>query len=44
MQPAFDPVIGLCDKMKAEGVTVKGLAISGEGSVMGDSPVLQDKA
>ena len=42
--PAFDPVIGLSDKFKAGGVQVQGSAISGNGSVLGDSPVLQDKA
>ena len=44
MPPAFDPVIGLSDKLKGPGVMVNGLAISGTGSIFGDSPVLQDKA
>ena len=38
---AFDPVIGLSDKLKAGGVQVQGNAISGDGSILGDSPVLQ---
>ena len=42
--PAFDPVIGLSSKLKAGGVTVQASTISGTGSVLGDSPVLQDKA
>jgi len=44
LPPAFDPVIGLCDKLKGGSVTLDGLAISGTGSIMGDSPILQDKA
>jgi len=43
LPPAFDPTIGLCEKLKAPGVTVNGLQISGTGSILGDSPVLQDK-
>jgi len=42
--PAFDPVIGLSHKLKSGGVQVKGSTISGDGSLLGDSPVLQDKA
>ena len=42
--PAFDPVIGLSHKLKSGGVQVKGSTISGSGSLLGDSPVLQDKA
>ena len=38
---AFDPVIGLSDTLKAGGVQVQGNAISGNGSILGDSPVLQ---
>ena len=41
---AFDPVIGLSDKLKAGGVQVQGNEVSGHGSILGDSPVLQDKA
>ena len=41
---AFDPVIGLSDKLKAGGLQVQGSEISGNGSILGDSPVLQDKA
>ena len=44
LPPAFDPVIGLSESLKGAGVNVDGLIISGNGSVMGDSPVLQDKA
>lgn len=44
LPPAFDPVIGLSDGLKGAGVSVDGLIVSGNGSVMGDSPVLQDKA
>jgi hypothetical protein len=40
---AFDPVIGLSDKLKAGGVQVQGNVVSGNGSILGDSPVLQDK-
>lgn len=43
LPPAFDPTIGLCDKLVGQGVTVTGLQISGTGSVLGDSPILQDK-
>merc|ERR1719264_1895521 len=42
--PAFDPVIGLSQKIKAGGVAVQASTISGTGSVLGDSPILQDKA
>ena len=41
--PAFDPTIGLCEKHKAASVDVEGLKVSGTGSILGDSPVLQDK-
>ena len=34
-------MIGLSDKLKAGGVQVQGNAISGDGSILGDSPVLQ---
>ena len=44
LTPAFDPVIGLCDKLKGGSVSIDGLSISGTGSIMGDSPILQDKA
>ena len=44
LPPAFDPVIGLSEKLRAPGVSVDGVVISGSGSIMGDSPVLQDKA
>jgi len=44
LPPAFDPVIGLSDKLKGSGVSVNGGVVSGTGSIMGDSPVLQDKA
>ena len=44
LPPPFNPIIGLSDKMLAEGVTREGLTISGTGSIMGDSPILQDKA
>ena len=43
-EAAFDPVIGLSDKHKAGGVQVQGNEVSGNGSILGDSPVLQDKA
>jgi len=43
LPPAFDPVIGLCDKLKAPSVQVNGMTVSGTGSIMGDSPILQDK-
>jgi len=42
--PKFDPVIGLSHKLKSGGLTVQGSTISGQGSILGDSPVLQDKA
>jgi len=42
--PAFDPVIGLSEKLRATGIEVSGSVISGCGSILGDSPVLQDKA
>ncbi|KAL1508014.1 hypothetical protein AB1Y20_007612 [Prymnesium parvum] len=44
LPPAFDPVIGLSEKLKSGGVHVAGNVISGSGSILGDSPVLQDKA
>jgi hypothetical protein len=45
LPPAFDPVIGLSEKLKGDGVVVsEGPKVSGTGSIMGDSPVLQDKA
>jgi len=44
LPPAFDPVIGLSEKLKAPAVEVAGSVISGSGSILGDSPVLQDKA
>lgn len=44
LPPAFDPVIGLSEKLKGPSVLVERGSISGSGSVMGDSPVLQDKA
>ena len=43
LPPAFDPTIGLCEKLKGPGLTVTGLQVSGVGSILGDSPVLQDK-
>merc|ERR1719502_2133490 len=44
MPPAYDPTIGLCDKLKGPSVTMEnGLTISGTGSILGDSPILQDK-
>ena len=42
--PVFDPVIGLSDNLKAGGVQIQGSEVSGNGSILGDSPVLQDKA
>ena len=44
LPPAFDPVISLSDKLIGPEVTRDGNVISGSGSVMGDSPILQDKA
>jgi len=44
IKPAFDTQVGLCDKLKGSSVKVDGLSISGTGSIMADSPVLQDKA
>ena len=44
MPPAYDPTIGLCDKLKGPSVVIEqGLVISGTGSILGDSPILQDK-
>jgi hypothetical protein len=44
LPPAYDPTIGLCEKLKAPSVSLEnGLIISGTGSVLGDSPILQDK-
>ena len=44
LPPAYDPTIGLCDKLKGSKVHIEGTLVSGTGSVLGDSPVLQDKA
>ena len=45
LPPAYDPTIGLCDKLKGSKVIIEGgTIVSGTGSVLGDSPVLQDKA
>eukprot|EP00966_Prymnesium_polylepis_P214985 4979243-Prymnesium_polylepis.1 len=44
LPPAFDPVIGLSEKLKAPAVEVAGSVISGSGSILGDSPVLQVRA
>ena len=41
LPPAFDPVIGLSAKLKGPATEVKGSVISGTGSILGDSPVLQ---
>ena len=41
--PAYDPTIGLCDKFKGKEVKVDGNNVSGNGSVLGGSPILQDK-
>lgn len=42
--PAYDPTIALCDKFKGKEIKVEnGLIVSGTGSIMGDSPILQDK-
>ena len=41
LPPAFDPVIGLSEKLKAATLEVSGSTISGSGSILGDSPVLQ---
>jgi len=41
--PAFDPVIGLCEKARGPNVRVESGAVSGSGSILGDSAVLQDK-
>ena len=44
LPPAYDPTIGLCEKLKGPAVSIEdGLSISGTGSVLGDSPILQDK-
>lgn len=44
MTPATpEPPVGLSATLKADSVTVDGLKITGEGSVFGDAPVLQDK-
>lgn len=43
LPPAFDPTIGLSGKLKGPQVQVDGLTVSGTGSIMGDSPILQDK-
>uniref|UniRef100_A0A7S2DQK9 SPRY domain-containing protein n=1 Tax=Haptolina brevifila TaxID=156173 RepID=A0A7S2DQK9_9EUKA len=44
LPPAFDPIISLSDKMAGPGITVRSGSITGTGSIMGDSPILQDKA
>ena len=45
MPPAYDPTIGLCEKLKGPNVTIEnGLVVGGTGSILGDSPILQDKA
>ena len=42
--PVYDPTIGLCNKCKGRNVEIQnGTFISGTGSVLGDSPILQDK-
>lgn len=44
LPPAYDPTIGLCGKLKGSSVAIESeLVISGTGSVLGDSPILQDK-
>merc|ERR1712060_349511 len=43
-EQAFEPLIGLSEKHKAQSLTVDGSTISGTGSVLGDSPILQDKS
>ena len=43
--PAYDPTIGLSEKFKGpELKSENGVLVSGNGSIFGDSPVLQDKA
>jgi len=44
LPPAFDPIISLSDNMAGPGIMREGLTVSGTGSIMGDSPILQDKA
>jgi len=44
LPPAFDPVIGLSAKLRAPTIEVTANVISGTGSILADSPVLQDKA
>ncbi len=44
VEPAFDPTIGLSEKARGAGLSVTDGVVSGTGSILADSAVLQDKA
>ena len=44
LPPAVDLSVSLCEKLKGPNVTVENASVvSGTGSILGDSPILQDK-